>query len=290
MYMDNENSGSDEWGTGEIIAGLFSDIDNRVKPSRIEVAPEGSQLSKVPIAPGEITVVGGGSGDGKSVLLNQLAFNAMFLQKKLRVLIANVEMSPPAMLEREISRLSGVDHTSIRKRTYQDDAKSRLTSAFRAIGSLSPRLAFMKPPFKLDSLREHVDKFQPGLIVVDYLQRFDVGAHRNERAQIAAVISACRDIALTGPAILGASALNRQSSGKKASMGSLRDSSELEYGADLVYQLTYPYRNTTDATLNALKNRHGKRENIYLTFEQNLQRFVDRVPQAAHSVEGDDND
>lgn len=202
-----------------------------------------------------------------------MAFDAMRQpnQSDLRVLFANVEMSPWDLLDRELARLSSMSHEHIRERTFRDDHNNQIGAGTKFLATLVPRLSFMQGPFTLQQLTELVSNFRPNLVILDYVQRFDLGRHRDERAQVARVMDKCREIANQGCAVIAVAAVNRASGGS-ASLSAIRDSSEVEYGCDVIYQLVRKSK-ASDAKLKALTNRHGVLKDINLTFRGEFQEF-----------------
>ena len=84
----------------------------------------GTAFDHVEIAPGRIVLIGGAPGAGKTALITQWTFDGLDLNPKLRAVIANVEMSPSRLLDRQLARLSGVPLTTIRRRqVIPDDVK-----------------------------------------------------------------------------------------------------------------------------------------------------------------------
>src|SRR5262245_36074328 len=75
----------------------------------------GAAFDHVEIGPGGIILIGGAPRIGKSALIIQMAFEALFLDAALRLVVANVEMLPASLLDRKLSRLSGVPLTTIRR-------------------------------------------------------------------------------------------------------------------------------------------------------------------------------
>jgi replicative DNA helicase len=82
------------------------------KPPTLYPASEGS-LSRIEIGPELVALLGGPPGVGKTALTMQLVVDALRLTPAVKALVANVEMPPPALLDRQLARLSGVDLRTI---------------------------------------------------------------------------------------------------------------------------------------------------------------------------------
>src|SRR5262249_29669756 len=133
----------------------------------------GQPFEHVEIAPGRIELLGGAPGTGKTVLLMQWVFSALFLNPDLRILVCNVEMPPGMLLNRQLSRLSVVPLTDILKQRIAPDDYAGIGRAVVTIRSVIGRLGFVKAPHNLDRVAEAADDFGADLIVLDYLQRID---------------------------------------------------------------------------------------------------------------------
>jgi replicative DNA helicase len=220
----------------------------------------------------------------------QWTFDALVLDPALRVVVANVEMSPSRLLDRQFARLSGVPLTAIRRRQVVPDDVEKIGKALMRISPVVPRLGFVKAPFDLDRIADAADKHQADLIILDYLQRVNPpGRFASMRDKINASMSILRQLADAGVGILAAAALTRSRDGKgrssydgrDLSLASFRESSELEYGADDCF-LLYPTEGDADPaepvrlmTLNHAKSRDGETRDVILKFHRRFQAFED---------------
>jgi replicative DNA helicase len=246
----------------------------------------GQTFDHVEVGPGRVILVGGAPGSGKTALIMQWAFDALSLDSGLRVVVANVEMSPAALLNRQLARLSGVELTKIRKRQFGPDDPAKLAKGFERIGRVLDRLAFVLRPNDLDRIAGAVDDFAADLIVLDYIQRIDPpGRFNSTREKINGLMSFMRTFANAGRGLVAASALTRSGKGKSSYAGkhlglaSFRESSELEYGADDCF-LLYPSEEDADPadsvrlmTLDHAKSRDGETQDAVLKFHRPFQRF-----------------
>ncbi|MBA4106072.1 MAG: hypothetical protein C0485_09960 [Pirellula sp.] len=253
-------------------------ILDREKPIFWECAPYGSKLREVKVGAGQVVLIGAVAGNGKTALALQLVVDALRdpNQTQLKALVANVEMSPEALLTRQLARLSGVGHAWLLHRDYDESATSRIREALDELRAVMPRLELMGPPFNLERLAERAIAFAADIVVVDYAQRFDFADRSPDpRAQTGALMDICRRIADQGRAVVVISALNRASYGKEAGLGSFRESSELEYGADSAWLLAADPDDRGVVTLRCLKNRSGQLTDFPLLFDGSLQAFSD---------------
>ncbi|WP_169980912.1 DnaB-like helicase C-terminal domain-containing protein [Tautonia rosea] len=238
----------------------------------------------VELAPGRIVLVGGGPGAGKTAAILQWVFGMLETNPDLRVLVANVEMSPMTLMTRQLSRLSGIPLTAIRKRQVDPADRRKLDEAASRIGAAGDRLAFGSDPHRLDAIATAASDHGADLVVLDYLQRIAPASKADGmRDRINALMSEMRRLAnVGGIAILAAAALARggqaKYEGKGMGLGSFRESSELEYGADDAL-LLYPSEDDDPSslvrsmTLHHAKCRDGEQRDVSLEFHRRTQRF-----------------
>jgi replicative DNA helicase len=254
-------------------------VINREKPQLIAHAAFGSRLKEIPIGAGLVTMFGAPPGAGKTALVMQTIVDALRMpgQEDLRALVANVEMPPESLWNRQLSRLSSVSHPWILHRDYADDAVDRIQAGIDELRGLMPRLEFMPPPYTLERLQDRAVAFAADVVVVEYAQRFDFANRSNDqRAQTNAVMDVCRRIADQGRAVIVVSAVNRAGYSKdSAGLASFRESSELEYGADSAWLLINGEQDRDAVNLKCVKNRHGQLPEIPLRFDGAYQQFRD---------------
>jgi replicative DNA helicase len=250
----------------------------------------GSPFGHVGVGPGGIVLLGGPPAAGKTALLMQWVFTALLLNANLRVTVANVEMAPARLLDRQLARLSGVPLGRILRRQYEPTDQFKLTKGFARIRALASRLAFVQGPYDLARVADVADEFEADLLVLDYLQRFDVpGRHNGLREKTNALMSTMRQLASAGVGILAAAALTRSKdsagrssySGAHLNMASFRESSELEYGRDnafLLFPVADDEKEEDDSIqrmmLAHVKSRDGELTSTTLKFHRRIQKFT----------------
>lgn len=258
--------------------------DSLLSGERPTVWPVGTgELASVELGPGTVLLVGGMPGAGKTALVMQWVFDALRLTPSLRCLVCNVEMTPAALLDRQLARLSGVDLTAIRHRQLTAEHAERIDAALATLEPLADRLAFLRPPFDLANVAAAADAFGAELIVLDYIQRIKPpGDHADRRGAVDAVMDYLRQFADAGTGIIAVSAVGRGKdargrssyAGDALSLASFRESSELEFGADAAYLLTPDGKEDDIVHLRCLKNRHGEPRDVRLHFDRPRQRFT----------------
>ena len=242
------------------------------------------ELARIECGPGTVLLLGGAPGAGKSAFTLQAAVDALRLTPYLRAVVCNVEMTPAALLDRQLARLSGIDLTLIRYRRLGAEHADRIDQAMHTLEPLAERLAFVRPPFDLKNVAATADDFGAHLLLLDYIQRIPPpGEHGDKRGAVNATMDYLRQFADAGFAVIVISAIGRTKDNKGRSsytgaglnLASFRESSELEFGCDDAFILTADNDDQGDAvTLRHLKSRHGECRDLDLTFHRRQQRFA----------------
>ncbi|EMI52187.1 DnaB-like helicase C-terminal domain-containing protein [Rhodopirellula sallentina] len=269
---------------------LFDDWQDDVlhgdPPRRFDIGPG---LEHIRLGPGMVALLGGSPGMGKTAFVMQSVVSAMSADDTLRVCVANVEMPPERLLERQLSRLGDVSLDDIQNRTLNARQRDKLDAAFDVLDDIADRLVFVRAPMTLENVADAADSIDADLIVLDYIQRIrPAGKHDDKRGSVDATMDSIRRFADAGCCVVALSAVGRSKdakgrssySGEGLSLASFRESSELEYGADDAY-LIVPSANSDaepddaeiDVSLRQLKSRYGKPTDVELTFDRSRQRF-----------------
>jgi replicative DNA helicase len=263
------------------------DVLHGAPPRRFDI---GDGLDHIRLGPGTVALLGGSPGMGKTALAMQFVVTAMANDDELRVCVANVEMPPERLLERQLSRLGDVPLDDIQYRRLSDRQRERLQEPFDLLDDIADRLVFVKAPMTLENVAAAADSIDAELIVLDYIQRIrPVGKHDDKRGSVDATMDSIRRFADAGCCVLALSAIGRSKdskgrssyAGDGLSLASFRESSELEYGADDAYLLVPTADSDQDGddplvevTLKQLKSRYGKPTDCDLIFDRSRQSFT----------------
>lgn len=244
------------------------------------------------ISPGHVTLLGGAPGAGKTALVMACVVEALRHTDTLRALVANVEMSPAVLLDRQLARLSGIEAEVIRHRRFTAEHAERLDAGLATVETFADRLAFLEPPFDLANVAHAADAHGADVVVLDYLQRImPPGDVTDTRLRVNATMDMLRQFAAAGCAVLALSAVgrSRDNAGRSTysaaamSLASFRDSGELEYGADDAFLLApVDEADKSVVRLSHLKSRHGAEHTVDLHFDRARQAFtlLDDAPDA----------
>jgi replicative DNA helicase len=250
-------------------------LDTVSSPSRY-VLP--SPFSALDLRPGRLILIGGPPGAGKTAALLQIAVDLVRNNPNVRVLLANVEMPQQAIIERIVSRLLSIPLSRISDWKLSQSERQQIAEVIDGACEFLDRLAILGPPFTLEAVAEAGTQFQANVLILDYLQRFTMRVQaRDNRERLEIMAAVLRRFCDMGACVLSAVAVARQKSkgGSTYSglnLASLRGSSELEYGADVVYIIQQGEQNETE--MQCLKNRYGPTEDIVLLFNPTVQTFT----------------
>lgn len=269
----------------QILSGWWRDTIHGEPPIEYDTG-FGKQF---PLRPGNVTILGGSPGMGKTALVMQLIFEALLRDSKLKACVLNVEMPPQRLLERQLARLSEVPLNLIHKRDFGGDRSDDLSAAFERMGDLQERLVFVQSPMSLTNVESASNSINSDIVVLDYIQRISPGGeYGDKRSSVAATMNAIRAYAAAGACVIALSAVGRSKDAKgrssysaeALSLASFRESSELEYGADDAYLMVRTEGKgdddedpVIDVTLRHLKSRYGRPFDVELSFDRSIQRF-----------------
>ncbi|MFV0493629.1 DnaB-like helicase C-terminal domain-containing protein [Mycobacterium sp.] len=256
----------------EVDREVLAEVAAGIPPRRYRVS---APFDVLDIRPGEMILLGGPPGKGKTAALMQIVVDMLAMNPDIQLLVANVEMVPKQLHRRILSRLSGVPLTTIR-----DNDRScydRLRAVSESYQGVYRRMLAMKGPFTGERLLATAKATGADVILVDYVQRFKGDPAQDSRLQLDGLLAALRELCSCGAAILAAAAVSRQS-GQTGSdyenlgLASFRGSSELEFACDQAYVI-----GSIDADhlqFRCEKNREGDLLSIDTRFDRPIQTFT----------------
>ncbi len=252
------------------------DLMEGIPPRRYNL---GDAFAGVVVRPYQFLVIGSPPGVGKTSLIMGGTFDFLYNQPDLRALVLNVEMPPDDLLCREVARQSGIGLTDIDNRLFRNVAEYRadVEEALAKIGSINDRLAFCSFPFTLEHVAKVILDHKSDLIVLDYVQRITASSKpvKDQRQGATDVMNGIRKIANWGKAVIVVSSVARDKGSKgrayeNLSLGSFKESGEIEFGADNCYLLSM---DGETGKLHHVKARHSKKADVYLTFDCDCHRW-----------------
>lgn len=241
--------------------------------------------------PGDITVIGGRPGTGKSAMLAQIAFHSAFMEN-YSIFYAH-EMTSEAMWGRLMCCHCNVTNTDVSmlelSQTEKDRCRTWLNeNAARKYLRMSDKGGRTPMQVRSDIIR-HNDRYGPvKLVGIDYLQRMYSGKGGNlkRNEEVAEISKALKDVCteLNVTMVIAAS-MNReyekrQGKDKRPELSDLYESGQIESDASVVL---FPYRpSMTQTSSNAAqaddeiivrKNRHGAQGIIPVRYAGPYYRF-----------------
>ena len=253
-------------------------------PVWLATADPQDPINRFSLCPGKIIVLGGAPGAGKTAFIMQTAFDILIHNPEIKTLFCNVEMEPQDLLERLLSRYSGVPLRDIIERKRYESTPRKLQEGLDEIAKVIDRTAFVTSAYTIERIKKAATQFESEIVVIDYCQRIRLATERpgaQPRERTNDIMDASRRIAKSGKCVVVVSALSRQSGKGKsyndAGLDSFRESSELEYGADAAYILTHVSQDVPDhekkRLLRCVKKRNGAKEDTLLWFDGQYQHF-----------------
>lgn len=258
----------------DLFGSWFADLERGEPPTRYKLPDPFAALD---VRPGRLMLFGGAPGAGKTAALLQIAVDLLRLNDSARLLVANVEMVPPLLVNRIVSRLSGVPVAAITDRDLTPGELDRVRAVVGALEPVACRLAFLQAPYSLEHVAAAGTGFAANAIVLDYVQRFTVGDGKGDkREQLETVAAVLRRFCDAGAVVLAAAAVARQRSNtgstyRGLNLASFRGSSELEFGADAAYLLAAD--ETGGVRFSCEKNRYGAVADVLTAFDPTTQTF-----------------
>lgn len=246
--------------------------------------PDLDKLFDGGFTPGQLALVAGRPGMGKTVALTQFAAAAAKTQPTLMV---TLEQTREDLTQRLICATTGIEFSAIRKLPWSEQLASRIIEA-------APRLplhnlALEHTARTITDIKRlayaHHHKRGLKVLVVDYLQLVTTVSNKPSREQEVSEISReLKRLALDlGIVIIAGSQFNRSADSrpdKRPQMSDLRESGSLEQDADIVIMLhrdDYHDKESMRAgeiDLIVAKNRNGPTDTITAAAQLHLMRIV----------------
>lgn len=251
----------------EIIPGIMSPWE------RLNEATNG-------LKPGEIYILGGRPGTGKTSMALQIGANAMI--NGHRVAFASYEMTPRALMHRLVCSHARVDSRLARGGHIDRLERERLLTAAHLFEEHQDLLTILDPKKKTTSAlasyarKQRIAGKPVNLLIVDYLQRMrGVGRYENRALEVASISSDLTDITKDHDlAVLALSQLKRDfdTGDRQPEMSDVAESGGIERDADFMgilklrdaEQLT---KRDRDVDLYIVKQRNGPTGKIQFKFE-----------------------
>lgn len=247
------------------------------------------------ISPGELIVIGGRPGMGKTTLLANMALN---IAPTSNVLYFSFDLSCYSLINRYIAITAGIPTNRLERNDIKEDEKNLLKNVQQNLNGLS---LFIREDgnislslFKAICEKEIAEK-KIKVIVIDYLQMMKTHRFKNNRdLEISMIMRELKTIAKEqNVCILISSQLSRsvetRGGDKRPYLSDLRESGSIEQDADkviFVYRPEYygliedEFGMPTDGIMELIvaKNRTGMLDTVKFNFERETGKINEAVP------------
>lgn len=264
-----------------------SDDENAIAGVRTGFADLDQKVTS--LAPGQLVVLAGRPGMGKTAFALDIARNAV--EQGRTVAFFSLEMSKEEVFDRLFSRGLGVEAWKLSRGLLTEEQASRMGSVFDQFSNLK---LFIDDDHNSDLInirskaRRHQLQHGLDLLIVDYLQLIEVtdrSAGENQTQRITYISKSLKRLAreLHCP-VLALSQLSRECDRrpqKQPLLSDLRDSGSIEQDGDKILMLYRESEYNPDCDNPALtdlyirKNRNGPTGQIELNFDKTRMTFRD---------------
>lgn len=240
------------------------------------------------LKPGQLIVIGGRPGAGKSVLGTDMVRATSFRARK-PTLLRSLEMSTSEIRMRILAAECQINLYRVTNGPLHEDERVRLRAAADRLRAC-PLFIDDASNGDLAGIRASARRIQQrhglALLVVDYLQLMTSSSSTEGRTQeVAAISRGLKNLAreLHIP-VVAAAQLNRQSeqrTDRRPQLSDLRESGAIEADADIVILLHRPdynepeHKRAGEIDLIAGKNRNGPQETVTAAAQLQFARIVD---------------
>ena len=231
---------------------------------------------------GELTIIGARPGVGKTTFALQIA--QKIAEKKKKVAIISLEMSDVQLIQKLISKKTGVNSYKMRSGNLIDDDWNKIAEGLGKLSDLPIRI--ITKAFNIQQIEKTIRKLKNknelDLVVIDYIQLIKNQGNFSSREQQVADISRTLKLLtleLNIP-IIALCQLNRNANKTEPTLADLRESGSLEQDADNVFFLYQEKEQDTpivDIVLKIAKQRNGEIGKVYLKFNKPKSEFVGQV-------------
>lgn len=273
----NERMGADDQDPQEVIAELAAAVAELSRRSAVgelttwqqafhQATGPKDQTPNIPtgipfidgilqVRPGQLGIIAGRPGDGKSALASQIVVS---VAQQAETLLCTLEMAPEEVAQRMIAQLTSVDLSELDARTYGREARAKIRARENALDLHFCQTTTVADLRALALTRKAQGRLR--LVVVDYLQLMRVKKPSSSRNEDVAAIS--RDLKLLAGElqvpIIALSQFSRDAAKGPPEVHHLRDSGAIEQDADwIMFVYTERLQEGWRKMVRLAKNRRG---------------------------------
>lgn len=226
----------------------------------------------------ELTIIGARPGIGKTTFALQIA--EYIASKGVETAIISLEMSDYQIIQKMLAKRTRVNSYKMRLGTLESEDLARIGQASAEISNLPLHLITNARTLQhIENItRKLKNKFNLGLLVIDYIQLIkNKGKFNNREQEVADITRTLKLLSLElDIPIIGLCQLNRNATRQEPTLADLRESGAIEQDADNViflYQEREEENSIVDVTLKIAKQRAGDIGKVYLKFNKPMSEF-----------------
>lgn len=245
---------SDFPDTAQILNDSFEDLKHRIdNRGNIGIRTGFSVLDSLHIQKGNLAVLGGRPATGKTALMLNIVANILKQDSPTPILIFSLEMTRSELVSRLISLISGVSASSLRNGVILAKDIAKIESAYAFLMEKSKLFhiidkADMNYLQMLSYARKYKQRYDIGLICVDYLQLLKPVSKKSIREQEVAEVSRnlkaiAKDLECS---VIALAQLNRETEkeNRPPRASDIRESGSIEQDADYIIMLSRVVKDT----------------------------------------------
>ncbi|MGL5190769.1 MAG: DnaB-like helicase C-terminal domain-containing protein [Cetobacterium sp.] len=239
-----------------VIEKLFDRLNSEVEKS-IEFGVPVLDRIIGGLFPTEVTTIAAKSGVGKTALALYIALNVLRQGKK--VLIITREMTDEHILQRLVTRTTGVSSKSMKNRDLGEEEWTAMMSALGEFGAYKCHIN--DKVSKISEIRKRIREVKPDLVIVDYLQLLTSETNSNNRErEVASISRGLKEIAQQFKLpLIQLSQLNDGFTGRPFGEGPIRESKAIYQDSNNVI---YIHKPTTAKDMEEFTKEEALRESL----------------------------
>lgn len=239
-----------------VIEKLFDRLNSEVEKS-IEFGVPVLDRIIGGLFPTEVTTIAAKSGVGKTALALYIALNVLRQGKK--VLIITREMTDEHILQRLVTRTTGVSSKSMKNRDLGEEEWTAMMSALGEFGAYKCHIN--DKVSKISEIRKRIREVKPDLVIVDYLQLLTSETNSNNRErEVASISRGLKELAQQFKLpLIQLSQLNDGFSGRPFGEGPIRESKAIYQDSNNVI---YIHKPTTAKDMEEFTKEEALRESL----------------------------
>jgi replicative DNA helicase len=245
------------------------------------------------LQPGTLVIVGGRTGGGKSVFLQQMAFAQA--KEGRRVYFSSLELTEKVVLARGVSMLTDIPvNTVLNPRYVTKDQKQQITEAVAEIQTwpiVIDDTGGLEIHQLIANCRAQINKGAE-CVYVDYLQMIGCRAHTKIYDKVTTISGALRDLAKTTniPVVAACQLRRPEHENDRPTLFDCKEAGSIENDASLLLAVYRPKDGTShtgEDEILVLKQRNGTTGPVAVSFIGSRMKFEPRYREQGRKTAGE---